>query len=430
MAQLRLLDLLNRIDEAIESEASDEALGLILSNWHHLQDPAPLRERTALLLATVGRKREAVEVYSIVARHYSNGGYPTRALAAMKQMQNLNPTSTQLLDHFTTLYSVRSPFLERGREITEFPQPEEEITLQISADLSREEEELFAAALELALSTEGTIDRPQSLPPLTLLSLLPPKALRRLLDLLQYEIFAEAQEVIKEGKTSGDLLWSVSADLLVTDGDESFRISAGALLGLSAFGHEEIPSLHTVMSQKGSECLRLPRQALQTLAEEFPDFPNRLATLRRHALTEGIFERHRIFKSLDQDKKEELAEKIIGIKLPPNSFCLRQGRVSPGLYILLDGTVDIISHDEDVEVTVETLRSGQMFGEVGLVEPCPVPASAITTSEAHLLFLSRKDSDELLASHSDIATFFQTRSAEQLRTIGETLQALNLAEPS
>lgn len=428
MALVRLLDLLNKIDDAIENEQADTALSLILTNWDHLNDPAPLRERTALLLATLGRNREALQVYTMAARHYSNAGYPTRALAAIKQMQNLNPAPTQLLDHFTTLYSVRSPFLEKGRRLHEFPAPEAELTLAVD-DASSDLDDLLTKVLQRALSTEGIAERPQALPPLTLLSLLPPKALRRLLDLLDYEIFAEAQEVIGPTPTRGDLFWSVSSDLLVTDGDDTFRIPPGAMLGLSAFGHDEIPNRHTVVGQKGSECLRLSRSSFQILSEEFPDFPNRLATLRRHALTEGIFHRHPIFKNLHDTIRNDLIDQIIGLKLPAGTFCLRQGKVSPGLYILLDGHIDLFSADKDIEVTVDTLRSGQMFGEVGLVKPCPVPISAITTSEVHLLFLARKDFDQLLATHEDIRTFLQERSDEQLAAITETLETLNLAEP-
>lgn len=426
MVQTRLLDLLNLIDEAIEDEDYRRALLLIEANWFNLPDPSPLRERTALVLATVGRKREAVEVYSLAARHYANSGFPTRSLAAIKQMQNLNPSSTQLLDHFTTLYSVRSPFLERGKDQADFPQPTSEILSEVST--KRELDVLFSEAVERAIDPQGTTERPEALPALPLLSLLPPKALRRLLDFLEYEIFAQPQPVIDVDEEESDLFWAVSSDLLVSNEEEKFRIPPGSLLGLSSYGQNSLSPTHRVVSQKGSELLRLSRRGVNALAEEFPDFPNRLATLRRHALTEGIIERHPIFAGLDKEARAELPTHLVGLKLEAGTICIRQGKVSPGLYILLDGSVDVIRKDDDWEITLETLRAGAMVGEVGLVDPRPAIATTVTTKACHMLFFGRKEFTAFSEKYSSLAAYAQKRAAERLRTLDETLSATDLVE--
>src|SRR5690554_6001821 len=237
MVKIRLLDLLNTIDEAVEAEELARALQLILANWYNLPDPSPLRERAAVILASVGRKREAVEVYTLAARHYANAGFPTRAIAAIKQMHALNPASTELLDHFATLYSVRSPYLESGRLQASFPQPAGNLSTQTHGDPPLEE--LFERVLERATDPDGTAERPGSLPALPLLSVLPPDALRRVLDFVEYEIFPNAQLVFEPNQKSSDLVWTVSNDLTVNDGGKTFRIPPGSLLGLNAFGGSE-----------------------------------------------------------------------------------------------------------------------------------------------------------------------------------------------
>lgn len=426
MVQTRLIDLLNLIDETIENEEYPRGLQLILSNWYDLPDPSPLRERTALLLATVGRKREAVEVYSLAARHYANSGFPTRALAAIKQMQNLNPSSTQLLDHFTTLYSVRSPFLERDRTQTDFPHPSGKLRLDVDSD--GDVDELFEKALERATDSEGTAERPGALPALPLLSILPPKALRRLLDFLEYEIFAESQPVVNSDKNQADLLWAVSSDLLVTEDDETVRVPAGALLGLSAFGQNTGAPKHTVVSQKGSECLRLNHRSVEALSEEFPDFPNRLATLRRHALTEGLFVRHPMFAELEPEALERLPSRLVGLKIDPGTICVRQGKTSPGLYIILDGKVDIVRTDDDWEITLETLGPGDMMGEVGLVKPRPALATAITTGACHALFFARHDFMAFADHFPSIATYAEAKAKLRVASLEDTISATDLAE--
>ncbi len=426
MVLTRLLDLLNLIDEAIEGEDHRRALQLILNNWYGLPDPSPLRERAGLLLATVGRKKEAVEVYSIVAKHYANSGYPTRALAAIKQMQALNPSSTQLLDHFTTLYSVRSPFLERGRQQADLPRPAGKLQDQVADD--GELDELFQQALQRATDMEGTAERPGALPALPLLSLLPPKTLRRLLDLVEYEIFAKAQPVFNAQSGAGDLIWSVSPDLLITELDEPMKIPAGSMLGLNAFGPDAPDANHTVVSHKGSECLRLTAAAIAQISEEFPDFPNRLATLRRHALTEGIFHRHPMFQNVDLDVPDALPDRLMGLKLPPGTVCVRQDKTSPGLYVLLDGKVDIVCSDDDWELTIGTLQAGEVFGDIGLVDPRPSPATAITTTDCHVLYLSRKYFTAFCEKFPSVAEYSRARGAERAAAIEEAIAAIDLAE--
>lgn len=422
--QTPLSDLLEQIDDAVEAEDNSKALQLILNNWEKLPDPAPLRERTGLVLATAGRKREAVEIYRLVARHYANAGFPTRALATIKQIQNLNPSSTQLLDHFTTLYSVRSPFLERDLRQSEVPEPTQ--SLDLETESTDDTDELFSRAIEVANDKQGTAERPGALPALPLLSRLPPGALRRLLDFVEYEIYAEVQPILGPDQTEHDLFWAVGSDLLAADGDETFRIPAGALLGLNTIADDTANSKHSVVSQKGSEVLRLSRRAVDGLSEEFPDFPNRLATLHRHALTEAVFQRHPIFTDLEAQVLEELPDQVVGLKLESETVFVRQGKISPGLFIVIDGTVDILRNEDDQEWSIETLSPGDIAGEIGLINPRPSVTTAVTRSDGHVLFFSREDFIHFADQHPSVARATEHQAEQRVEVIREAISAHRL----
>ena len=424
--QKTLEPLLQAIDEAIEEEDQIRALKLVVANWYHLSEPAPLRERAAMILATAGRKREAVEIYSLVARHYANAGQPMRSLAAIKQMQALNPTSTQLLDHFTTLYSVRSPFLERGLKESTVTAPSESPRLDVHDGGDRDG--LFAKVVELATSRDGTAERPGALPPLPLLSLLPPKALRRLLDVLEYEIYAESQPVVSPDQSEGerDLFWTISADFTAIDKEEIFTVPPGTLLGLSAFRTDPPPANHTVMSHRGSECLRLSRTDVELLTDEFADLPNRLATLYRHALTQRLFQRHPMFAQLDDRAIEAFPSHLIGLRLDDATILLKQGKVSPGLYILLDGLAEVHRETKDEAVTIDTLNPGDMIGEIGLVEPQPTIASVLTKGPAHMLFCPRDAFLEFAHDHPSVATFAEKQARRRIEQIQRALEEVQL----
>ncbi len=390
----RLIDLLRATDDAVDGDDHRRALQLILNNWFHLPDPSPLRERTALGLAS--RRREAVEIYRLVARHYANSGFPSRSLASIKQMLALNPSSTELLDHFTTLYSVRSPFLDRNLTPPTLPEPASEITLEGSD--STELDTLLEWAVERATDPDTIADRPGSLPPLPLLSLLPPKPLRRLLDHLEYEIFAQAQPLFSSA--TKELFWTVSADFTVSDDDDSFSIPSSSLLGIDLFLDRPSSMEATIQSARGSECLKLGPQAFQALTDEFADFPNRVATLHRHALTSRLIASHPLFEGLSDEGRTRLPEVLTGLRIQPGTPLIRKGKISPGLYILLDGTVTLTT-DDDGE-GLQSLRPGDSLGEIGLHEPRPALFDATATDDVHLLFMNREAFASFVDDHPSL----------------------------
>ncbi len=395
----RLLDLIRAIDHAVDSDDHRRALQLILHNWFHLPDPAPLRERTALVLASRGRRREAVEIYRLVARHYANSGFPCRSLAAIKQMLALNPSSTQLLDHFTTLYSVRSPFLDRNLPPATLPQPASQLSLK-SSD-STDFDTLVQWATERATDRDTIADRPGSLPAVPLLSLLPPRPLRRLLDHLQFEIFADAQPLFDDERPP-HLYWTVSPDFRLRRDDSTSLIAAASLLGIDHFLGLRPASEITLSSSPGSQCLQLSTQAFDTLTEEFADFPNRVATLHRHALTRRLLHDHPLFAPLDDSGRRQLSNRLTGLRIERGTPLLRRGKVCPGLYLILDGTVRLSNGPDDAPNLPATLEPGDSLGETGLADPRPALFDATADDDLHLLFLSQSAFTDLASDHPDI----------------------------
>jgi hypothetical protein len=426
--QNKLHNLLTVIDDAIERSDYPTALQLVLTNWYNLPDPSLLRERVALVLATVGRKREAIEVLEIVSMHYANAGYPTRSLAAIKQLENLRPDVSGLLDYFAGLYNIRSPHLQADRMQADFAQPAGNVALQVSV-AHADQDVLLDRALERALDQEGMAVEPGVLPALSLLSLLPAENLRRILDFLTYELFAEAQPVQQEGVLLPELIWTVSSDFLIEAGeDKVYRTPAGALIGLNAFGQSATPPGRTVMSRKGSELLRLSQEAIAALSEEFADFQNRLATLRRHALTEGLLCRHPAFEGLADSERVDIAQYFTGLRVPKGEYLIWQDAPSPGLFIILDGKVDIIRKDDDWEITIASLSAGEVFGEVGLVSDKPAIASVAATTSGHLLFMSRANFEKIAQRHPSLARYAVQLAGERIADVEQTLSARDLAE--
>ena len=363
----------------------------------------------------------------MVARHYANAGYPARSLSAVKQMHALRPDSTVLLDHFATLYNIKSPYLDKSAQRRELAGSKSEL------DLSGREPQL---GRKRTCSTSPTSALPRrkdsstsrsSLPPVPLLSLLPKNALRRVLDFIEYEVFVEAQTMLKKGSQKDELMWTITSDFTVED-DTTYRLPSGSLIGLNAFGQSASSATVTIFSRKSSELLRLPESAVRELDHELGDFRNRLSTLRRHALTEGLLERHPMFADLDDEQRTELMDDFAGLRVHPDEILVAQEEASPGLFLLLEGEVDIVRNDDDWEITIDTLGAGDVFGEIGVVSERPAMAGYVTSTPGHLLFVDSEDFGDVAGKFPSLAKFAVNLANRRVQDVESTLSAQDLAE--
>lgn len=419
------------IHRAIRKNDLKHALALVVRNFHLFDETGPLREKVALILATKGRKKEALTILEALARHYANSGQLVRAIAATLQIRKINPDTTELRDHLAALYNIRSPFLDSdGRSPTAIESRGSVILAEPGE--SEDEHELLARAVELCEDQSGLADQPSDLAHVALLTVLPEATLRRVIDLIEFDVFDEVQPVLEKGSLASDLVWTVSGDLIVKRGtekdDSSYRIGSSVLLGAASHGPAPVPSDVDVLATASSEILRLPREAIETLASEFADFNNRIATLRRHATCERLLVTHPVFKEMTAEDRLETIEAFSGHRLDRGDVLIRQHVPSPGLFIVLDGTVDIVREDGEWEITIATLSAGDVFGEIGLVADSPAVAGCVMSSPGHVLHLPRTDFEELASAHPELSDYTEMLAAERLADVETTLSANDLAE--
>ncbi len=419
-----------QIDDAIEAGNLVKALRLILSNFSKFPDAAPLRERVAQTLARKGRKQDAITILELVARHYANAGHPTRSLSAIKQLSSLQANTGILEDHFSTLYAIKSPYLlDHPTDFTEIPNPTEPLDLG-AKEPHVNEQELIELAIERANQNHGLLTVPpiNGLPPVPLLSLMPFESLRRVVAHMNYELILGTQTLFKADETSEELVWTVSANLLLRHDDDYWRLPSCALLGLNGFGTTPVPNDFTVTSSRSAEILRLTSEHIASLDEELGDFSNRLATLRRHALSERLMASHPIFTALAPEHRMSLMERFVGVHVESQVHMIKQGGSSPGLFILLDGQAEVIRNDDSWEITIATLEPGEVFGEIGLVSSKPAMAGVVTTAPSVMLFLSQSDFEECAAQFPAVAKYAAQLASERIKESDESLSADDLME--
>ncbi len=106
--------------------------------------------------------------------------------------------------------------------------------------------------------------------------------------------------------------------------------------------------------------------------------------------------------------------------VPAHRTVYRQDDAGDALYVILAGEIQLIQPFDGISVPVSTLRRGDYFGELSLLEDTPRTATARTIQDSFLLEVRKQDFLELLheqpAIFNDAMRVLSTRLREQNAT--------------
>eukprot|EP00930_Biecheleria_cincta_P054398 TRINITY_DN4048_c0_g1_i3.p1 TRINITY_DN4048_c0_g1~~TRINITY_DN4048_c0_g1_i3.p1 ORF type:complete len:752 (+),score=151.31 TRINITY_DN4048_c0_g1_i3:131-2386(+) len=115
-----------------------------------------------------------------------------------------------------------------------------------------------------------------------------------------------------------------------------------------------------------------------------------------------------LMKILPQPKLHELAERVYYEDYPANAIVVKQGDVGDGMYLITSGQAAVLirKNADEANVKVATLRSGDFFGELSLINHAPRAATVVAESDEGLqaLVITKEVFAELdLASELDFS---------------------------
>lgn len=135
-----------------------------------------------------------------------------------------------------------------------------------------------------------------------------------------------------------------------------------------------------------------------------------------------------LFKGVDKSYIKELVEECTEESLKPGEFLFHQGDVGKGMYIISEGTVDIVLEKDKKPRTVASFSEGAFFGEVCMLEPQERTAGVRAKTSCKLLYLdvkqfqdhiNKKDPEALLISYNIALTLI-----ERLKKANEILASI------
>ncbi len=132
----------------------------------------------------------------------------------------------------------------------------------------------------------------------------------------------------------------------------------------------------------------------------------------------GMIERVPLFASLDAFAVLEVARKLSPVVALPGERIVVTGQPADSMYFIAAGEVAV--HVGGVAANAITLKEGDFFGEMGLLESQPRNADVVAVGYCHLLVLLRRDFAGLLAKRPELRTELETVAAKRMAEVSSS----------
>ncbi|HEX9051695.1 MAG TPA: cyclic nucleotide-binding domain-containing protein, partial [Anaeromyxobacter sp.] len=224
--------------------------------------------------------------------------------------------------------------------------------------------------------------------------------------------------VLQEGSAGTSFFVVATGRLAVSKRDERGEAVALARLGEGDFFGEMAllsgaPRAATVIAEAPCELLELPADALLEIARAHPHLAGSLRRFYRQRLLANAMAVSAIFRPFPRGDRKLLMERFRTREIAEGERVVREGEPSDGLYVVLDGAVEVVKRKDAAEVVVGQLRAGDVFGEMSCLRKAPASASVVARRGGTLLKLPRRDFDELVVSYPQILELVAELSEER-----------------
>lgn len=416
MANQPLRQLVNVLRGCIKGGNHTRALRLLATNLPLTGGHYFLRRHAAEVLRELGHEREAAEIFEVIVRHYTNDGQPLLALGAIGQLRHLEPDVASHFDHLARVYASGSPFLDRAQTISSPPGLEPGVRL----DLSGAAPELpFEALVEmvygLSVGKERFTSTPEAVPPMTLLSRFDGRTLRTLVELLEQRTLSDGETLCAPDAPLETPSWVISGTLraVLPDGRES-RVGAGALLGHRTLLGQPATDQEVTLSAQGEvELLIFSRETLAMIRNDVM-VQSTVTGFDRAAMLDRALSSSSIFARVPPEERAELLDHMEARLLSAGTKLIHQGQRSDGLYLIVDGKVDINKRDGQWDVTFKTLAVGEVVGEISLVTDGPAVATVVTSGAARVLFIPVDEARTMCERYPGVLAELRESAAKRL----------------
>jgi CRP-like cAMP-binding protein len=388
--------------------------GAALAAFDHILAANPLdydsRLKVADLLAGLGEREGAKEIYQALASHDLRSGHALPAVVACKQLEALGGNADALIDTLSSLYAHGAPALAKfaARQApvdldSEIPRP----------DLSKAEDvaAIAARARARALDFSVFVQYPEQFLPLPFFSELPREVFRPVARALRLRRLNDGDFIIREGEpgVAFYLVATGQVRVFATQAGKQIergRLHEGALFGEMALLTQQ-PRTASVQVVGEADILELSRESLAELTAEVPSLGVALDKFARERLLKNLLATSPLFRPFNHQQQLDLIRRFDGHEIAAGTVIIREGDAGQGLFVVLAGEVEVSKHQAGGgELSLARLRAGDVFGEMSLLAHQPTTATVTAARDSTILFLAREYFQRLVEALPTIRQYF------------------------
>ncbi len=136
-----------------------------------------------------------------------------------------------------------------------------------------------------------------------------------------------------------------------------------------------------------------------------------------------------IFQDLSPNDLRELAARMQSRGFAAGAVIVSESDPGDSLFILTSGRVKVVLHGETGrEIILSTFRTGELFGEMSLLDHQPRSASVIAIEPTQALVLERTSFERHLQAHPDAALAILAEMSRRLRQADRVIGNLALLD--
>jgi CRP-like cAMP-binding protein len=376
-----------------------------------------VRTLIADILVLAGAADAAAQVYRTVAIHNIRAGHPLPALVACQALIRLGQPIEDIEELLVKTYASGSPQLARFAIRPAPVDPETKFEAGNAGypkSLQHAAEHALRAALDLSVFV-GYQEQYHPIPFLSELTQESFVAVTRSLAILRLR---DGDVVMRQGEVGDSLFLVASGELRVfvntPDGPKDVaHLFENTLFGEMALITDQ-PRTASVAVVGQADVIQVSKVTLRHVIAGVPSVREALDRFSRERLIKNILQTSPLFAPFTKSQQGELLRRFEGHEIEAGVDILREGERGQGLFLVLSGEVDVLTHGTGAE-PVARLHAGDVFGEMSLVTEHPISATVRAATPTTVLFLGREYVERLAEAVPEIEAYFEKLAHSRAR---------------
>ena len=380
------------------------------------------RLRAGDCLHRLGYPALSADVYRSVAWYCLKSGHPLTAFVAMRVLETQSVTVDDLYSAFALHYAAGADSLATRPSVVpgaaRLSAPSSDCPIRPPDPGAVPDEFISQAATRATTCLDNFDEYPEVLHPIPLLSSLSESAFRRVLETLVVRRLPDAHYILRQGEPGESFFFVALGAVRVFVSDALGHTTDLAVLGENAiFGEMALlsarPRSASVVVQGEADLLEVTRQSLSAVAGELAPVAQALHSFTRERLLRNLMATSSLFRPFDTIQQRELLRRFTSHDVAPDTPIINEGDPGHGLFVVLSGEVEVTKSDGASQVLLDTLRAGDVFGEMSLLAGSMTTATVRAMSPVTVLFLAREYVARIVSGFPEIAAYLHALAEDR-----------------